>query len=56
MHKLADLIEANGAEITKAEVIAMGQPTAIMGNFVVPVGNPDVRTAYETYTDFVHMI
>jgi aldehyde dehydrogenase (NAD+) len=36
MHKLADLIEANGAEITKAEVTAMGQPTAIMGNFVVP--------------------
>jgi aldehyde dehydrogenase (NAD+) len=36
MHKLADLIEANGAEITKAEVTAMGQPAAIMGGFIVP--------------------
>jgi aldehyde dehydrogenase (NAD+) len=36
MHKLADLIEENGAEITKAEVTAMGQPTVIMGGFIVP--------------------
>ncbi|RMZ67246.1 Aldehyde dehydrogenase [Pyrenophora seminiperda CCB06] len=36
MHKLADLIEENGAEITKAEVTAMGQPTAIMGGWIVP--------------------
>ena len=36
MYKLADLIEANGAEITKAEVTAMGQPTAIMGGWIVP--------------------
>jgi aldehyde dehydrogenase (NAD+) len=36
MHKLADLIEANGDEITKAEVTAMGQPAAIMAGFIVP--------------------
>ncbi|KAF2734914.1 aldehyde dehydrogenase [Polyplosphaeria fusca] len=36
MHKLADLIDANAEEITKAEVQAMGQPAAITKNWIVP--------------------
>lgn len=37
MHKFADLVTLpeNAAEITKAEVEAMGQPAAIMGGFIV---------------------
>lgn len=38
MHKFADLLllPENIDEITKAEVNAMGQPSAIMKNFIVP--------------------
>jgi len=52
MHKLADLIEANGAEITRAEVTAMGQPTAIMGGWIVPA----VASAWRYYAGWTDKI
>ncbi|KAF2471223.1 aldehyde dehydrogenase [Lindgomyces ingoldianus] len=36
MLKFADLLVPNAEEISKAEVKAMGQPSAIMQNFIVP--------------------
>lgn len=36
MHKLADLIEINAAELVKAEIQAMGQPTSFMTHAIVP--------------------
>ncbi|KAE8859051.1 hypothetical protein PTNB73_08531 [Pyrenophora teres f. teres] len=52
MLKLADLIEANGAEITKAEVTAMGQPTSIMGGWIVPM----VATTWRYYAGWADKI
>jgi acyl-CoA reductase-like NAD-dependent aldehyde dehydrogenase len=37
IHKLADLIEANGAGITKAEISAMGQSAAILGSVMISI-------------------
>lgn len=36
MLKFADLVEAHAEEIAKAEVKAMGQPSAIVQNVIVP--------------------
>ncbi|KAA8619876.1 retinal dehydrogenase 2 [Pyrenophora tritici-repentis] len=52
MLKLADLIEANDAEITKAEVTAMGQPTSIMGGWIVPM----VATTWRYYAGWADKI
>ncbi|KAF1937254.1 aldehyde dehydrogenase [Clathrospora elynae] len=52
MHKLADLNETNGAEISKAEDSAMGQPTAVTTGFIIPV----VAACYRYYAGWADKI
>tara|TARA_R110002003_G_scaffold2429_7_gene24317 strand:- start:7666 stop:7989 length:324 start_codon:yes stop_codon:yes gene_type:complete len=43
MNKLADLIDANGDEIAKAEVQAMGQPIAVASGWIIPAASATWR-------------
>ncbi|KAH7089598.1 aldehyde dehydrogenase domain-containing protein [Paraphoma chrysanthemicola] len=52
MNKLADLVDANGEEIAKAEVQAMGQPIAVTKGWIVPA----VSAAWRHYAGWADKI
>lgn len=52
LNKLADLIEANIPELAKAEVQAMGQPTAVASGWIIPA----VAQCYRYYAGWADKI